>query len=123
MKGQLTGSPKPPRRCHNGTLANRTCPPWYPRLRMTRAKAALRIDQLRAEIRRHDHLYYVLARPTIADEAYDALLRELGALEEAHPDLVTPDSPTQRVAGTPAAELAKVEHVAPMLSLDATREE
>jgi DNA ligase (NAD+) len=78
-----------------------------------------RIEELRAEIRRHDHLYHVLDAPEITDEAYDALVRELRALEAAHPDLLTPDSPTQRVAAVaPADQFAPVRHPAPLLSLD-----
>lgn len=64
--------------------------------------AARRVRELREEIRRHDRLYYVLDRPEIADEAYDALYRELVALEAAHPDLADPSSPTRRVPGAVA---------------------
>lgn len=87
--------------------------------------AATRIQELREEIRRHDYLYYVKDRPEISDLAYDGLFRELVELEAAHPDLVTPDSPTQRVGAPPLEELAKVRHERPMLSLDsiADREE
>ncbi len=77
-----------------------------------------RIRQLRDEIRRHEERYYVLADPEIADAEFDALVRELSALEAAHPDLVTPDSPTQRIGGRPAEAFAAVVHAAPMLSLD-----
>jgi DNA ligase (NAD+) len=87
-----------------------------------RAAAARRIAELRRLIRHHDRLYYVLDRPGISDTAYDRLFAELERLERAHPDLVTPDSPTQRVAGAPAAGFPVVEHTAPMLSLEATRE-
>ncbi len=83
-----------------------------------RAEAETRIAELRETIRRHDHLYYVLDAPEIADGAYDALHRELRALEEARPDLVTPDSPTQRVSGALLEGFQTVEHRAPMLSLD-----
>ena len=82
------------------------------------ADAAARIEELRREIRRHDYLYYVLDRPEISDAEYDRLYRELVRLEEAHPDLVTPDSPTQAVGGRRAAAFAPVEHLAAMLSLD-----
>ncbi len=85
---------------------------------MTRAAAARRIKALRREIRRHDRLYYVEARPEISDAAYDALVRELRDLEAQHPGLVTPDSPTQRVAGAPAEAFQPVEHRVAMLSLD-----
>jgi DNA ligase (NAD+) len=77
-----------------------------------------RIEALRREIRRHDDLYYLHARPEISDQQYDALMRELQTLEAAHPALVTPESPTQRVAGRPAEGFATVTHAAPMLSLD-----
>ena len=65
-------------------------------------KARARIAKLRAEIEEHDRRYYVEARPTISDAAYDELYRELRDLETAHPELVTPDSPTQRVGGAPS---------------------
>ncbi|MDE3117437.1 MAG: NAD-dependent DNA ligase LigA [Nitrospirota bacterium] len=83
-----------------------------------RAKAGQRIEALRKEIRRHDHLYYVKAKPEISDQAYDRLFRELTDLEAAYPDLITLDSPTQRVGAPPLDELAKVAHERPMLSLD-----
>ncbi len=82
------------------------------------ADAAARIEELRREIRRHDYLYYVLDRPEISDAEYDRLYRELVRLEEAHPALVTPDSPTQAVGGRRATAFAPVEHMAAMLSLD-----
>jgi DNA ligase (NAD+) len=77
-----------------------------------------RLERLREEIRRHDYLYYVKDRPEISDSEYDRLFQELVALEQAHPDLVTPDSPTQRVGAPPLEELGKVAHERPMLSLD-----
>lgn len=86
-------------------------------------KAAKRVAALRDEIRRHDHLYYVRDAPEVADEAYDALFAELRALEEKHPALVTPDSPTQRVAGAPLEGFPTIEHAAPMLSLESDKEE
>ena len=76
------------------------------------------IQGLRQEIERHEHLYYVLDQPVIADAEYDALMRRLQKLEEEHPELVTPDSPTQRVGGKPREGLQRVEHSTPMLSLD-----
>ena len=79
---------------------------------------ARRVDELRQEIRRHEELYYVQAAPEIDDAAFDALMNELKALEAAHPELLTPDSPTQRVGGRPAEGFATVEHIQPMLSLD-----
>jgi DNA ligase (NAD+) len=77
-----------------------------------------RIHDLRDEIRRHEELYYVHATPEISDADFDALLRELQELEAAYPELVTPDSPTQRVGGRPVEGFATVEHLVPMLSLD-----
>ncbi|TVP75386.1 MAG: NAD-dependent DNA ligase LigA [Gemmatimonadales bacterium] len=85
-------------------------------------EARARAEELAREIRRHDHLYHVEGRPEISDGEYDRLFRELRALEEAHPELVTPDSPTQRVGVDPVASLPTVEHVAPMLSLDSTQD-
>ena len=80
--------------------------------------AAQRAEELRAELRRHEHLYYVLDAPEITDAQYDALMNELKRIEAAHPELVTPDSPTQRVGGKPAEGFQKVRHSRPMLSLD-----
>ncbi|MGB8260108.1 MAG: NAD-dependent DNA ligase LigA [Terracidiphilus sp.] len=82
------------------------------------AEAARRAEELRAELRRHEHLYYVLDAPEITDAAYDALMNELKRIEAEHPELVTPDSPTQRVGGKPAEGFKKVAHSRPMLSLD-----
>jgi DNA ligase (NAD+) len=79
---------------------------------------ARRAAEISAELRRHEHLYYVLDAPEISDAAYDALMNELKQLEAAHPELVTPDSPTQRVGGKPAEGFRKVAHSRPMLSLD-----
>ena len=76
------------------------------------------INELRTAIRRHEERYYVLFDPEISDAEFDLLLRRLSELEAAHPELVTPDSPTQRVAGRPVDGFATVAHVAPMLSLD-----
>ncbi|MFA6135315.1 MAG: NAD-dependent DNA ligase LigA [Phycisphaerae bacterium] len=79
-----------------------------------------RVRELREQIRRHDYLYYVQAEPEITDRQYDALLAELGELERRHPELVSPDSPTQRVAGQPIEGFAQIVHAAPMLSIDNT---
>jgi DNA ligase (NAD+) len=79
---------------------------------------AQQIEKLREEIRRHEDLYYVLDNPEISDAEYDALLEKLQKLEQQHPDQITPDSPTQRVAGRPAEGFAEVVHRRPMLSLD-----
>jgi DNA ligase (NAD+) len=79
---------------------------------------AERINELRRTIRHHEERYYVLDDPEIADAEFDALMQELERLEAENPDLVTPDSPTQRVSGRPAAGFVTVEHAQPMLSLD-----
>src|SRR5580692_11518885 len=76
------------------------------------------IEELREKLRYHEHLYYVLDAPEITDAEYDRMMRELQSLEAAHPDLVTPDSPTQRVGGKPREGFVKVAHSSPMLSLD-----
>src|SRR5690606_31278341 len=89
---------------------------------LPKSQAARVIRSLRDQIRHHDYLYYVLDRPEISDAEYDRLFEALRRLEKRFPDLVTPDSPTQRVAGEPRSEFATVRHEAPMLSLDATRE-
>ena len=85
---------------------------------MTETAVARKIEKLRNELRRHEHLYYVLDAPEISDAEYDALMNELKKLEAAHPDLVTQDSPTQRVGGKPAEGFKKAQHSRPMLSLD-----
>jgi len=76
------------------------------------------LDELREEIRRHEHLYYVLDAPEISDAEFDRLMQELKKLEASHPELITPDSPTQRVGGKPREGFVKVQHSRPMLSLD-----
>ncbi len=76
-----------------------------------------RVQALRQEIERHNHAYYVLDQPTIPDAEYDRLFRELQSLEAEHPELVTPDSPTQRVGGKPLEGFATVRHAVPMLSI------
>jgi DNA ligase (NAD+) len=80
--------------------------------------AAEKIEALREAIHRHNYLYYVENRPEISDAEYDRLLRELNALESAHPELITPDSPTQGVGGRVGPAFAPVEHLVAMLSLD-----
>ena len=87
------------------------------------AQAAKRIAQLRHEIKEHDRRYYEEAAPTISDREYDRLYKELVDLEAKFPDLVTPDSPTQRVGGKPLQAFAQIQHRAPMLSLDNTYSE
>jgi DNA ligase (NAD+) len=79
---------------------------------------AQEIDKLRKEIQRHEYLYYVLDQPEISDAEFDQLMRRLQQLEAQHPELVTPDSPTQRVGGKPREGFVKVRHSSPMLSLD-----
>ncbi|MFO1360347.1 NAD-dependent DNA ligase LigA [Plasticicumulans sp.] len=77
-----------------------------------------RLLQLRDEIRRHEYLYYVLDQPEVPDAVFDALVIELRGIEDGHPQWITPDSPSQRVGGRPAAGFAPVRHALPMLSLD-----
>jgi DNA ligase (NAD+) len=88
-----------------------------PRLDPT-ADSATQVATLRDHLRHHEYQYYVLDEPTISDQEYDTLMNQLKALEAEHPDLLTPDSPTQRVMGAPAERFAKVAHSRPMLSLD-----
>ena len=85
---------------------------------VTRSSSAAKIDQLREELRHHEYQYHVLDAPEISDAEYDTKMRELRSLEADHPELVTPDSPTQRVGGKPKEGFAKVDHSRPMLSLD-----
>jgi DNA ligase (NAD+) len=87
---------------------------------MTLSEAKSRHPQLVEEIRRHDHAYYVLAQPTISDHEYDRLYHELLDIETKFPELITPDSPTQRVGGQPLTEFKPVRHLQPMTSLDNT---
>ena len=84
---------------------------------MTLAKIRERAQALHADIHAHNHRYYVLQSPTISDGEFDALLRELRQLEEKHPELVTADSPTQRVGGQPSEKFEKVRHTAAIFSL------
>jgi DNA ligase (NAD+) len=87
------------------------------------AQAATRIEQLRREIKEHDRRYYEEAAPTVSDREYDRLYKELVGLEAKFPELVTPDSPTQRVGGKPLQAFAQIQHRVPMLSLDNTYSE
>jgi DNA ligase (NAD+) len=80
--------------------------------------AARELEKLREKLRHHEHLYYVLDAPEISDAEYDALMRELQALEAQHPELITPDSPSRRVGGKPREGFVKVRHSSAMLSLD-----
>src|SRR6266700_797243 len=93
------------------------------RIVMDEKEAAKRIEQLRREIRKHDRLYYEEAAPIISDRDYDRLYKELVDLESQFPDLVTPDSTTQRVGGKPLKAFEQVSHLIPMLSLDNTYSE
>lgn len=79
-----------------------------------------RVEKLRDELNRHNHLYYIEAKPLVSDQQYDRLMRELAELEAAHPELMTADSPTQRVGGAPIESFVTVEHTVPMRSIDNT---
>ena len=85
---------------------------------VTLDKARRTINDLRRQLRRHEHLYYVLDQPHITDAEFDTLLRELQQLEARHPELITPDSPSQRVGGAPRTGVEKARHSSVMLSLD-----
>ncbi|MCW3019791.1 MAG: ligA, partial [Solirubrobacterales bacterium] len=87
------------------------------------AELASRAQELREQLEHHAYRYYVLDDPEIGDDAYDRLLDELRGIEREHPELVTPDSPTQRVGGEPVGRLEKVRHLEPMLSLGNVRSE
>src|SRR5438552_7246326 len=87
---------------------------------MTSADAKTRHAELVEEIRQHDHAYYVLAQASITDQEYDRLYRQLLDLEKKFPELITPDSPSQRVGGEPIKAFKPVQHIVPMLSLDNT---
>src|SRR5881296_410837 len=84
------------------------------------AKIQQRVDELRRLLEHHNHKYYVEAKPEISDREYDQLLEELKQLETDHPELATPDSPTQRVGGQPIDSFRSVTHRVPMLSIDNT---
>ena len=89
-----------------------------PSHKVSTADAVERVEELRERIRHHEYRYYVLDDPEISDPEFDLLMNELKKLEAAHPELITPDSPTQRVGGKPKEGFAKIEHSRPMLSLD-----
>src|ERR1700728_2527221 len=78
------------------------------------------VEEVRTELNRHNYLYYVEAKPEISDREYDRMMERLTELEAKHPELVTIDSPTQRVGGQPLEGFATVRHVVPMLSIDNT---
>ena len=84
---------------------------------MKEPSAAERVESLRQQIRVADRAYYVLDNPILSDAEYDRLMQELAALEAEHPELVRPDSPTQRVGGAPSERFGRVVHREPMLSL------
>src|SRR3954452_5960976 len=90
---------------------------------MDRREADEKIAQLQGEIRKHDRLYYEGTAPIISDREYDRLYKELVDLEKQFPDLITTDSPTQRVGGKPLEAFAQIQHLSPMLSLDNTYSE
>ncbi len=92
-------------------------------LMASRKSALQQIESLRETIRHHEYFYYVLDQPAISDGEFDVLMRQLKDLEAGHPDLITPDSPTQRVGGKPREGFVKVRHSSPMLSLDNTYNE
>jgi DNA ligase (NAD+) len=113
----------PVRKCVMGSMAYwehgiGVGPIILPMGEMNKGQAEKRIEELRTEIRRHEHLYYVMDAPVVSDAEFDALMKELKKLETQHPELVTPDSPTQRVGGKPAEGFQRVAHSRPMLSLD-----
>jgi DNA ligase (NAD+) len=85
---------------------------------MSAPAIAKKIEALREKIRHHEHLYYVLDNPELTDAEFDALMNDLKRIEAEHPELITPDSPTQRVGGKPREGFAKAKHSSPMLSLD-----
>src|SRR6266540_1407681 len=91
--------------------------------RSRRSEAPERAAELRRLLEHHNYRYYVLDDPEVSDPDYDDLLRELIALEEEHPELRTPDSPTQRVGGRPLEKFGQVRHLQPMLSLASARNE
>src|SRR3954469_6564391 len=82
-----------------------------------------RIKALRQQIHHHNHLYYIESRPEVSDREFDKLLQELIDLEKQRPDLITPESPTQRVGGDVQTELKPVKHAVPMMSIDNTYSE
>jgi DNA ligase (NAD+) len=85
---------------------------------VTLNEAQARHTQLATEIRQHDHAYYVAGRPDVTDFEYDGLFKQLQALEKEFPQLVTPESPSQRVGGAPAEGFQRIKHLQPMLSLE-----
>ena len=123
LKHNVIGSGLPPegmnfKRPHTKKLSFRSCTANY--FPVTQAEAQKRHTRLVEEIRRHDHAYYVEARPVISDQEYDRIYHELLDLEQEFPDLATPDSPSHHVGGAPLSEFQSVRHTVPMMSLDNT---
>src|SRR3989344_3088590 len=85
---------------------------------MSKNSAAKRLSELKALMGRYSYEYYVLDKPSVSDAVYDGLMQELKKIEAEYPELITPDSPTQRVGGQPLDEFKKVEHSSRMLSLN-----
>ncbi|NBU68829.1 MAG: hypothetical protein EBS49_04305 [Verrucomicrobia bacterium] len=126
--GRTGPTPFPRATCVHGGLAGGCCwdrhrPGAGARLAAMKKEAARRYQELLREVRRHDHLYYVEARPEISDAAYDRLYRELQDLEKSHPDLADENSPTKKVGGTPLDSFRTVRHAVPMQSLNNTYSE
>src|SRR5215471_19938341 len=121
---RFTSSPGAPARWRSSVVKARTRPtrvvssPSRDAPTVAPAEARARTAALRREIAEHNHRYYDLDQPSVSDAEYDALFRELAALEGQYPALVTSDSPTQKVGGAPAATFAAVAHRMPMLSLN-----
>ncbi len=101
----------------------RPSPPYNCRMPASAKELQPKIEKLRDKIRYHEHRYYVLDDPEITDAEFDRLMDELIALEKEHPEVITPDSPTQRVGGQPSGQFAGVSHSTPMLSLSKTTSE
>lgn len=91
---------------------------WWIMTSTTGPQLQQQLEHLRAALRHHEYQYHVLDAPEVPDAEYDRLMRELRALEEQHPELITPDSPTQRVGAAPLSAFSQVRHEVPMLSLD-----
>src|SRR5262252_6642612 len=108
-----------------GALGHRAgaCPPIIFPAMPAAKEAEKKIEALREKIRHHERLYYVLDQPEVSDQDFDQLMQQLQKLEAEHPELITPDSPTQRVGGKPREGFVKVRHSSPMLSLDNTYSE
>src|SRR5262249_27623321 len=104
-------------RLNRRPFTNRTLAHLLRRCPMAAAELTQRVAELREQLRYHLYRYHVLDDPIVSDAEYDALMRELRAIEAEYPDLITPDSPTQRVAGAASEKLAKVRHPVPTLPI------